>query len=87
VAALRVVPAASFWQLNIVAGASHLPPAEFLLGTAAGIVLPIGVTVLFIDRAHAAIADPSLLTLLMLVPLAVLLPAGAALARRVAAGS
>jgi phosphatidylserine/phosphatidylglycerophosphate/cardiolipin synthase-like enzyme/uncharacterized membrane protein YdjX (TVP38/TMEM64 family) len=87
VAALRVVPAASFWQLNIVAGASHLPPAEFLLGTAAGIVLPIGVTVLFIDRAHAAIADPSLLTLLMLVPLAVLLPAGAALARRVTAGS
>jgi phospholipase D1/2 len=87
VAALRILPVASFWRINIVAGASHLRPAEFLFGTAAGIALPIGVTVLFVDRAHAAITDPSLLTLLMLVPLAVLLLASAALARRAAAGS
>jgi hypothetical protein len=31
--------------------------------------------VLFVDRVHAAIADPGLLTLLMVVPLAVLLSA------------
>jgi len=84
VAALRVMPVASFWRVNIVAGASHVRPVEFLLGTAAGITAPIGVTVLFIDRVHAAITDPGLLTFLMVVPLAVLLFASAAFARRAA---
>jgi len=87
IAALRIMPLTSFWRVNLVAGASHVRPAEFLLGTAAGVALPIGVTVLFVDRVHAAIADPGLLTLLMVVPLAVLLFGSAAVARRVAATS
>jgi uncharacterized membrane protein YdjX (TVP38/TMEM64 family) len=85
IAALRIMPVASFWRVNIVAGASQVRPAEFLLGTAAGIALPIAVTVLFIDRVHAAIAEPGLLTFVMAAPLAVLLWVSAAFARRAAA--
>lgn len=85
IAALRVMPVTSFWRVNMVAGASHVRPVEFLVGTAAGVTLPIGVTVLFVDRVHAAIADPGLLSLLMVVPLAGLLFGSAALARRAAA--
>jgi uncharacterized membrane protein YdjX (TVP38/TMEM64 family) len=82
VAALRIMPVASFWRVNIVAGASHVRRGEFLLGTALGIAAPIAVTVLFIDRVHAAITDPGLLTFLMVVPLGVLLVASAGFARR-----
>jgi phospholipase D1/2 len=83
IASLRVLPVASFWRVNIVAGASRLRQREFLLGTAIGVAPPIAVTVLFIDRAHAVITDPGLLTLIMAAPLAVLLIASAVFGSRI----
>jgi phosphatidylserine/phosphatidylglycerophosphate/cardiolipin synthase-like enzyme/uncharacterized membrane protein YdjX (TVP38/TMEM64 family) len=82
IASLRMLPVASFWRVNVVAGASRLSRREFLLGTAIGVAPPIAVTILFIDRAHAMITDPGLLTLATAAPLAAALIASAVFASR-----
>jgi phosphatidylserine/phosphatidylglycerophosphate/cardiolipin synthase-like enzyme/uncharacterized membrane protein YdjX (TVP38/TMEM64 family) len=82
IASLRVLPVASFWRVNIVAGASRLRLREFLLGTAIGVAPVIALTVLFVDRSHALITDPGLLTLAMAAPVAALLAASAVFAWR-----
>lgn len=83
IASLRVLPVASFWRVNIVAGASRVRQREFMLGTAIGAAPAIVVTVLFIDAFRALIRDPDLLTLAMTVPLAALLMTSAVFASRI----
>ena len=73
---LRVAP---FWKVNIVAGASHIRWRDFLVGTTLGIGPPIVLTVVFVDRAEAAIVHPGVGTFLGLAIVAALLVGGAAL--------
>jgi phosphatidylserine/phosphatidylglycerophosphate/cardiolipin synthase-like enzyme/uncharacterized membrane protein YdjX (TVP38/TMEM64 family) len=58
VAALRLLPIAGFSTVNAVAGASRLPLRDLLLGTAVGLVPLILLTLIFVNRVRAALADP-----------------------------
>ena len=58
VALIRLLPVASFWKVNVVAGASYIRWREFLIGTGIGIAPGIALTVIFLDRADAAINHP-----------------------------
>ena len=44
--------------VNAVAGASRLPLRDLLLGTAVGLVPLILLTLIFVNRVRAALADP-----------------------------
>jgi uncharacterized membrane protein YdjX (TVP38/TMEM64 family) len=79
IAAIRMMRIAPFWKVNLVAGASHIRWRGFILGTALGVIPPIVMTVVFVDRAEAAIVDPGVGTILALTAVTVLLVAGAAL--------
>jgi phospholipase D1/2 len=67
VALIRVLPVASFWKVNLVAGASYIRRREFLIGTALGVAPAIVLTVLFLGSAEAAINHPSASTFSLLV--------------------
>jgi uncharacterized membrane protein YdjX (TVP38/TMEM64 family) len=77
IAAMRMFRVASFWKVNIVAGASHIRWRDFAIGTALGVGPPVLLTVLFVERAEAAIARPDTGTLLAFATVAVLLVGGA----------
>jgi phospholipase D1/2 len=56
---VRVVPIAPFTIVNLVAGASLIGFRDFMLGTLVGMTPGITITVLFVDRIAAALAEPS----------------------------
>ena len=73
IALIRVLPVASYWKVNAVAGASYIRLREFMIGTALGIAPGVALTVIFVDRAVAAINDPGPGTLALLAAVASLL--------------
>lgn len=58
IAALRLLPVASYSLVNAVAGASRIDLRDFLLGTALGIIPGIVLMAFYVDRLRAAISDP-----------------------------
>jgi phospholipase D1/2 len=67
IALVRLLPIAPFTVVNAVAGASHIRPREFLLGTALGMFPGILAIVVFVDRVTAAVTDPRPYNFLMLL--------------------
>ena len=59
VAVLRMVPVAPYTVVNIVAGASHLQLARYMLGTAIGMVPGIGALSWFSGSLYEAVTEPS----------------------------
>jgi phosphatidylserine/phosphatidylglycerophosphate/cardiolipin synthase-like enzyme/uncharacterized membrane protein YdjX (TVP38/TMEM64 family) len=82
VALIRLLPIASYWKVNIVSGASYIRVRDFLIGTALGIVPPTALTVIFVDRAEAAIEDPGAVTFALLAGITAILVGGALLVWR-----
>ena len=80
--AVRVVPVAPFTVVNLVAGATHIGLRDYVLGTVAGMAPGIIGMVLFIDRAVAAIRDPSPWAFVVLGGVLALIVAGVMLLRR-----
>ena len=62
VAAMRLVPIASYSKTSLVSGASHVKWRDFVLGTALGILPVIGLVLLFMNRVAAAVTDPGWVT-------------------------
>ncbi|HYD75597.1 VTT domain-containing protein [Ramlibacter sp.] len=58
VAALRLLPIASFPKLNLVAGASRIRPRDFLIGTAVGLLPPILLALLLAGRVRDVLDEP-----------------------------
>ena len=58
VAALRLLPIASFPKLNLVAGASRIRLRDFLLGTAVGLLPPILLALLLAGRVRDVLEEP-----------------------------
>ena len=56
---VRVLPVAPYSVVNIVAGASRIRWRDFLLGTALGLMPGLVLTSAFVDRAIAAVVEPS----------------------------
>jgi phosphatidylserine/phosphatidylglycerophosphate/cardiolipin synthase-like enzyme/uncharacterized membrane protein YdjX (TVP38/TMEM64 family) len=79
IAALRLVPIASFYKVSIVAGASHVHPADFVLGTAIGVAPVVAVILAFVDALNSAIADPNVFTYGALIAISALVTAAAGL--------
>ena len=70
---LRLLPIAPFTVVNAVAGASRIRANEFLIGTAIGIAPGIALTVAFVDRLGAALADPGFGTFAVLAAVSAVL--------------
>jgi phospholipase D1/2 len=70
---LRLLPIAPYAVVNAVAGASRVPLRDFLIGTAIGLVPPIGLVFTFVDRIDAVIANPNPVSVGALAATAVLL--------------
>ncbi len=66
VAFVRMVPIAPFSIVNVVAGASHIGWRDFLLGTLIGLAPGVMMMSVFVDRAVAAIREPSMRSFLLL---------------------
>ncbi|MGE5103345.1 MAG: TVP38/TMEM64 family protein [Betaproteobacteria bacterium] len=64
---IRHLPIAPYSIVNLVCGASHLRMRDFVLGTMLGIYPATIMTVVFVDRAVAAIVKPSAWTIAALV--------------------
>jgi phosphatidylserine/phosphatidylglycerophosphate/cardiolipin synthase-like enzyme/uncharacterized membrane protein YdjX (TVP38/TMEM64 family) len=62
VAFVRMLPIAPFTVVNVVAGASHVGWRDFMLGTLLGLLPGVLAISVFVDRAVAAIREPSLRT-------------------------
>ncbi len=75
VAFVRMLPVAPFTVVNVVAGASHIGWRDFLLGTLLGLVPGVLAISVFVDRAVAAIREPSLRTFGLLTVAAALIVA------------
>jgi len=56
---VRLLPVAPYTVVNVVAGASRIRWRDFMLGTALGIAPGLVLTSTFVDRAIAAIVQPS----------------------------
>ncbi len=67
VAMVRVMPIAPFTAINFIAGAAKIRWRDFLLGTITGMLPGILFTVIFVDRATAALQKPTPLTIATLV--------------------
>lgn len=67
VAMVRVMPIAPFTAINLIAGAAKIRWRDFMLGTITGMLPGILFTVLFVDRATAALQKPTPLTIATLV--------------------
>ena len=63
---VRHLPIAPYSIVNIVCGASHIRLRDFLFGTMLGIYPATIMTVVFVDRALAAIVKPNALTIALL---------------------
>jgi uncharacterized membrane protein YdjX (TVP38/TMEM64 family) len=72
---MRMLPFAAFSRVNLAAGASHVRLADFLLGTALGIVPAVALTVVFIDRVEAAVMRPDAWTFASLAAIVAVLAA------------
>ncbi len=70
---LRLVPIAPFTIFNLIAGASHLKPGQFLLGSALGLAPGILAISLFSESLYQAVTDPGLTSLGVLAVVAALL--------------
>ena len=70
---VRLLPVAPYSIVNVVIGASHVGWRDFLLGTFLGLAPGIVLTVLFVDRAIAAIRHPGPMTYAVLAGVAALL--------------
>jgi len=82
IAIVRLLPIAPFTVVNAVAGASHIRPREFLLGTAIGMLPGILAIVVFVDRVTAAVTDPRPWNFLMLIGFAIVVVAAAIFVHR-----
>jgi uncharacterized membrane protein YdjX (TVP38/TMEM64 family) len=63
---IRHLPIAPFSIVNIVCGASHIRLRDFVLGTMLGMYPATVMTVIFVDRAIAAIVEPNAWTITLL---------------------
>jgi phospholipase D1/2 len=70
---LRILPVAPFTVVNLVAGASQIGIRDYMLGTVIGMGPGIAMTVTFAHQFVAAIAHPSLSSVLLLVGVGALL--------------
>jgi phospholipase D1/2 len=82
IAVIRMLPIAPFSVVNAVIGASHIRLKDFLLGTAIGMAPGIAITVIFVDRVAAAVADPGPATYGALAAVAAILVGVAIYVRR-----
>ena len=86
IAFIRMLPIAPFSVVNVVAGASHIGWRDFLLGTLIGLAPGVLAISVFVDRAVAAIREPSLRTFgLLLVAVALIMTLIRVLRRKLAA--
>jgi len=83
VAVLRMVPVAPYTVVNIVAGASHLQLARYMLGTAIGMVPGIGALSLFSGSLYKAVTEPSVESIGVVLGATVFIGLGVWLLRRV----
>jgi len=70
VAILRLLPVAPYTIVNLVAGASHLRLGTFMLGTAIGLVPPLGALTVFSESLYAFVSNPGARSLGVLAILA-----------------
>ncbi len=82
VLAVRVIPVAPFTIVNLVAGASHIKPRDFMLGTLLGMTPGIIAVSLFSDRLLAVLRDPSPGTIATLALIVAIIATGAVVIRR-----
>ncbi|MFX1767344.1 VTT domain-containing protein [Paraburkholderia sp. A1RI-2L] len=73
VVVLRVVPLAPFSLVNLAAGASHIGPGDYLLGTLIGMTPGIVLGTLFADQLAAALRHPGPGTIGLLAAIGALL--------------
>lgn len=73
---LRVVPVAPFTFINLVAGASHISLRDFALGTLIGLAPGTLALTVFSGQVTAAIADPAIPRIAVLLVLALLIALG-----------
>lgn len=74
---LRIVPVAPFTLVNLVAGASHIRFRDYLLGTFFGMLPGIVALTLLTNRLKAALTEPGLGNVLILVGFLLLVGVGA----------
>lgn len=70
---IRLVPAAPFAIVNMVAGASHIRMRDFLLGTLLGMMPGILMMTLFVDQIISAVLVPGWRSALLLLAILLLL--------------
>jgi len=79
---VRIVPVAPYSVVNLVAGASQIRLADFLLGTLIGLLPGVLGTVVFVDRILATVRNPGFVTFATLALVAGLLGGFAVLLHR-----
>jgi phospholipase D1/2 len=87
VAALRLLPIAGYSTVNLVSGASRVPFAELMLGTALGMMPWILLTLTFVDRVRAVLREPGAVSYALLAADVVLILAAVVYVRRKFGGS
>jgi len=70
---VRMLPVAPFTVVNIVAGASHIRLADYLIGTVLGMLPGIVLTVTFVHHLAEAVRNPSFGTVAVLAAVATLI--------------
>jgi phospholipase D1/2 len=78
---VRLLPIAPFTIVNLVAGASQIRLADFVVGTIAGLAPGTVLMVLFVDRLVDAVTHPGWLSALLILALAVLAVVGVLVVR------
>lgn len=73
---IRLIPAAPFAIVNMVAGASHIRMRDFLVGTVLGMIPGIVMITLFVDQIVAAVQVPGWRSILLVVVVLLLLVGG-----------
>ncbi len=81
-AAVRLVPLAPFAVVNVVAGAIHLRPRDFMLGSALGVLPGTLVATVFGDQLISGLKDPRSIDLWLVVALVIAMLAATWLMRR-----
>jgi phosphatidylserine/phosphatidylglycerophosphate/cardiolipin synthase-like enzyme/uncharacterized membrane protein YdjX (TVP38/TMEM64 family) len=70
---VRMLPVAPFTVVNVVAGASHIRLADYLIGTMLGMLPGIVLTVTFVHHLAEAVRNPSFGTVAVLAAVATLI--------------
>ena len=73
IAVVRMLPAAPFTIVNIVAGASHIRLLDYMIGTALGMMPGIALTVTFVHHLAEAVHNPTVVTVAVLGTVVVLM--------------